>query len=263
MTKEPFGNARRICAVIQFQKKGSAPSRLPSSISRLGYCAFMIHDKDVDDNGELKGLHAHLVIEAEHPCGKSTWINTLAVLFDVETDAISVEVCFSISLSLQYLIHMNDLNKYQYSIESIQTNDLKWFNSNFYTNAKMTMGDIAEMSLEELCIKVRGYSPIAAKNYINAWKLYKDARGESSRADEKTLRLESENSHLTTYATMALKRCSGMIDGVSAETDYKTLLRALTDVENLLKDALHITKVRSTDAERKLDSLALDSKAPF
>lgn len=83
----------------------------------------IIHDKDVLDNGELKTPHIHLLVELLTRQRKSTIINRLSKYSNIPSNCVSVDECRNISKSAQYLIHMNDKDKYQYEKSLIETND--------------------------------------------------------------------------------------------------------------------------------------------
>ena len=90
--------------------------------------AFIKHDKDVSDNGEMKTLHYHVVVlnSVKKRQRLSTILTALAVALQVNTMAISIEPLKNDIGSLQYLLHKNDAEKYQYSKSDIVTNiDLK------------------------------------------------------------------------------------------------------------------------------------------
>ena len=76
-----------------------------------------IHDKDLilhdDGTTELKTLHVHFFgIGATKRL--LTYLNQFAVWFECSTLAVSIQPMKDFTLSTQYLIHLNDLDKYQY-----------------------------------------------------------------------------------------------------------------------------------------------------
>lgn len=77
--------------------------------------AYILHDKDTDDNGELKKPHIHWV-------GRAT-PRTLSVVSNFlglpEND---IEVVKSFDNMVMYLIHLNDIDKFQYSPDDVETN---------------------------------------------------------------------------------------------------------------------------------------------
>lgn len=77
--------------------------------------AYILHDKDVDDNGELKKPHIHWVGRATPRC-LSVVSNFLGL---PEND---IEIVKNFDNMIQYLIHLNDIDKFQYSPDDVETN---------------------------------------------------------------------------------------------------------------------------------------------
>lgn len=77
--------------------------------------AYILHDKDVDDNGELKKPHIHWVGRATPRC-LSVVSNFLGL---PEND---IETVKNFDNMIQYLIHLNDIDKFQYSPDDVETN---------------------------------------------------------------------------------------------------------------------------------------------
>lgn len=90
--------------------------------------AFIKHDKDTNDNGEVKTLHFHVVVlnSIKKRQRLSTILTAIADGLGISTMAIQIEALKNDIGALQYLIHKNDLDKYQYLKSDIVTNiDLK------------------------------------------------------------------------------------------------------------------------------------------
>lgn len=85
--------------------------------------AFIKHDKDIFDSGELKHVHYHIVGNAKYKSRLSTHLNRIVDCFEL-SNAFGVEIDKYQSLigSIQYLIHKNDKDKYQYDIKQIVSN---------------------------------------------------------------------------------------------------------------------------------------------
>lgn len=75
--------------------------------------AAILHDKDVKEDGELKKPHYHVVLKFKNP----RWNTALADDLGITENYIMK--CDNFIKALQYLIHYNDLDKYQYSIEEV------------------------------------------------------------------------------------------------------------------------------------------------
>lgn len=76
--------------------------------------ACILHDKDLDEEGKIKKPHWHIVIR----CKNAVWNTALAKDLGVEDNYI--QKCRSLKSSLKYLIHFDNPDKYQYSIDSVE-----------------------------------------------------------------------------------------------------------------------------------------------
>lgn len=119
----------KVAAVIHFQRETYEQVKAHLDIIVNDYLSIdsesygcIIHDKDVDDDGKIKVIHIHFVFRLRKRCRKSTIINKLASLAEVNTLAVSVDGASSFEGCFQYLIHKNDPNKFQYSIDDVVTN---------------------------------------------------------------------------------------------------------------------------------------------
>lgn len=77
--------------------------------------AYILHDKDTDENGVLKKPHFHWVGRATPRC-LSVVANFLGL---PEND---IEVVKNFDNMVMYLIHLNDIDKFQYSPDDVETN---------------------------------------------------------------------------------------------------------------------------------------------
>lgn len=77
--------------------------------------AYILHDKDTDEYGDLKKPHIHWVGRATPRC-LSVVANFLGL---PEND---IEVVKNFDNMVMYLIHLNDIDKFQYSPDDVETN---------------------------------------------------------------------------------------------------------------------------------------------
>lgn len=84
--------------------------------------AYIFHDKDIDNNGVLKRRHLHLVFECPTRRRLSYYIRHLSSMFGVESSQVQVEVSNNFDWDIQYLLHKNNADKYQYDLCDIVTN---------------------------------------------------------------------------------------------------------------------------------------------
>ena len=111
------------------------------NIDIINFWAYVLHDKDLLDNGELKTAHYHIVLLFNKAINKMTLINDLARFFIISKDAISVREIKSVRCSLLYLSHLklNDDNtfvvidnKHYYDLDSLVISDKHYFNDILY-----------------------------------------------------------------------------------------------------------------------------------
>lgn len=93
------------------------------ALSSLGFIyASILHDKDIDNNGVLKNPHYHLIIKVDKRIRGKTLLYKLVEIFKTNVENIQINECFNFISSIQYLIHKNDNDKYQYDSDYIMHN---------------------------------------------------------------------------------------------------------------------------------------------
>lgn len=85
----------------------------------LSYWAFIKHDKDVDDDGEIKRTHYHLVLQCNSSYTKDRILSELSKNLVKNRSCVSVRSYNDIYQAVQYLIHRNDAEKHQYLAKDI------------------------------------------------------------------------------------------------------------------------------------------------
>lgn len=78
--------------------------------------AYIVHDMDVNENGEIKKAHIHWCGKKSSPAPLSTISNALGV------EANNIEFCKNWKYSLRYLIHADNPDKFQYDLEKVTAN---------------------------------------------------------------------------------------------------------------------------------------------
>lgn len=93
-------------------------------LAKYGFIYYsIVHNKDTDNQGCLIRSHLHIVIVSSKVLRVKQLINLLSDSFGTNTENIQVQEVISLSGSIQYLIHSNNKEKYQYSSNEIITND--------------------------------------------------------------------------------------------------------------------------------------------
>lgn len=94
------------------------------SLCKYGFIYYsIVHDKDIDNQGALIRRHFHIVLVSSKVLRVKQLINILSESFGTNTENIQVQEVISLCGSIQYLIHSNNKEKYQYSSNEIITND--------------------------------------------------------------------------------------------------------------------------------------------
>lgn len=78
--------------------------------------AYILHDMDVDENGEVKKAHYHWVGKIDNPSSPSAVAGKLGIPVN------DVCYCKSWKSQVRYLVHADDLEKYPYPIDSVTAN---------------------------------------------------------------------------------------------------------------------------------------------
>lgn len=97
---------------------------LTESLSLSGFQYYIIlHDKDVNNDGEFKRAHYHCVLSSVKRYRVKQIINLFVDCLSTNEENIQVMECDNFIACVQYLIHKNDLDKYQYNYKDIISND--------------------------------------------------------------------------------------------------------------------------------------------
>lgn len=91
-----------------------------SNLKNVNY-AYIVHNKDITNEGEPKAEHKHLILEF-------TNARTFKSISNYFKGA-HIEKILYLKSSIEYLTHKNDKAKYQYNDEDIITNNKDWLNS--------------------------------------------------------------------------------------------------------------------------------------
>lgn len=75
--------------------------------------AGILHNKDINNDGEYKKAHYHVVLHLKEACTRTALAKNLGI------EERFVEIVKNYTASLQYLIHYKQLNKAQYSVENV------------------------------------------------------------------------------------------------------------------------------------------------
>ena len=80
------------------------------------HISYILHDKDIDNSGNLKQPHYHFNVRYKNPV---TYERAYSDIKSFVEGNLFCEVCRDLSLAYSYLTHKNDKDKYQYSDDDI------------------------------------------------------------------------------------------------------------------------------------------------
>lgn len=93
-------------------------------LSSLGFIYFAcVHDKDLTPDGEKKLTHMHIVLLCMKRQRVKQIINIFTDIADTNFLNVQVDEVVSTSSCIQYLLHLNDKNKHQYSRDELLSNN--------------------------------------------------------------------------------------------------------------------------------------------
>ena len=114
-SKNSNKRVRNWCAVVY---PDSAPADWKSYLDKLNvkWACSPLHDKDVDDDGQLKKAHWHIVICYSGNKSYEQVVEDLDYL-----NCPIPQVCRDVTSSIRYFIHKDHPHKYQYNKRDIET----------------------------------------------------------------------------------------------------------------------------------------------
>ena len=150
--------------------------RLKSFFPELAY---IVHDSDVNENGELKKPHVHWV-------GRRSACALDFVATSLEVPENDIEYCRKFKRSIRYLVHKDSPSKFQYDVEKIVTSfDLtKYFDDDFMNNM---LDEIVDFIFSDECTTFaslygfcsrKGIQYILTRNFAVINTLFRERKNE-------------------------------------------------------------------------------------
>ena len=100
-------------AVLLYPDCSSHVDALKIIESTYDYC-YILHDKDINEDGSLKKPHWHVIVYSKN----SFWNTALAEKLGIPVNYI--QEVRNLDLMLEYLIHANEEDKHQYSLDDVK-----------------------------------------------------------------------------------------------------------------------------------------------
>lgn len=124
--------------------------------------AYILHDKDLDETGELKKPHWHVVVNVGN---NGRWNTSLTSELGIEPNYIMP--CDNVEKALQYLIHYNDFDKYHYDVNEVKgtmKNKLeKSLNVDGKDEGERIMEIIEMLEESDKCLSITDFVKMCAK----------------------------------------------------------------------------------------------------
>lgn len=131
--------------------------------------ASIVHDKDTNEQGEVKKSHTHVVISMPN----AKWNTALAKELGITENYI--ERCRCLENALEYLIHFNDDSKHQYTLEQVKGNLKKKLEKIMLNDGKDEEDKAQE--LVDFIIHYQGYLRFTDFSYyclsMGMWSVYR------------------------------------------------------------------------------------------
>ena len=81
---------------------------------QINYCAVGFHDKDINEFGDKKTNHYHVVLEFDGRMRLGTCFDFIQEVFHCNDNQISLEKCSDVGAQTRYILHKDELDKYHY-----------------------------------------------------------------------------------------------------------------------------------------------------
>lgn len=121
------------CLVLYPSEDDTHKKALDYIISHYSY-AYIVHNRDILDDGSLKKEHTHIVIKFNN----YRWRNAIADELGITPNYL--EKCRNLENALKYLIHFNNEDKAQYDISEVH-GDLSLKLINYLDNTEKSESD--------------------------------------------------------------------------------------------------------------------------
>lgn len=127
-------SVRTIC-FIKYQENTDISEFEKNNLCGLEY-SYILHDKDINENGETKKPHYHIIVKFDTPRKISTCLKR----FDIEyLEPVGNELAY-----LKYMTHENEDDKYKYDkSELILTS---YFEKILFKNSQQSLVDVLEIA---------------------------------------------------------------------------------------------------------------------
>lgn len=205
-------------SLVTYHSRDVIQAILDSNTSKIRHYAYILHDKDVKEDGTPKEPHTHIILHLRN----AMTLNAVCNLFPSSQNTFGQIVYDKISC-VAYLNHRNALEKYQYDDADIISNDIDYFNRLTDKSEKnddfMSILDdiIARVPMREM---VRRYG----RDFVINYQKYRDMA--ITIREEETPKRD-----FSRWVVMEDRNGVTYIDPVTGETVYKDRLQLSIDMK--------------------------------
>ncbi len=244
----------KICEVMQ-QSQYLTEEQIKNAVNKkcIKKYAYILHDKDVDENENLKPPHWHIMLQFDN-AQDSKYI---CKWFGIEEQYVNKSASGRFNSMLSYLIHANALGKHQYSAAEVKANfDYEKFMEQ--TNNHQQLEDIIRL-IEDGTIREYNYTNfISPEDYIKfkdkiktALEYRRDKIYDGNRNLEVIYIQGSSGAGKTTYAKYLAKHLGYSFFVSSSDND---LLDGYKGQDCIILDDLRGSSIKLTDLLKLLDN---------
>lgn len=207
------------------------------SYTEYPFSASIIHDKDIEINGELKTIHLHAFIDTPSKPTKRQLLSELSNLLNIDKDLISLTPTNNNYLLVQYLTHKNDKLKTQYDKSLIITNNEEELSKRY---KKTYRKPLDEDELQEEIFVSSTFTDLIKKVGLENAKKYQNCFKQVKQEQEQDLngllnkihRLEAHLEHIARMLNIFFNACDIVLDDNEKEyLKIDTLKREINDSE--------------------------------
>ena len=136
------------------------------------FYVIILHDKDIDEQGELKKPHYHIYFTTDVAVGKMRMVKTLTLALKLKSsDNIHVLTSLNSILSCRYLLHLDHIEKYQYSCTEVVSNDFSKFQ--YFVNRDTSYTEDVILEIAVNCDNFYTFlKKIGINQYEKHWRVY-------------------------------------------------------------------------------------------
>lgn len=132
-------------SLVTYLDKDTVFNILSEHNHQIKACSYIVHDKDLTDDGQLKVVHTHILLALYNNTTENAiknWFNGGNVDSNGNIINTLVENCNCIQAQFDYQIHKRNLEKYQYDIS-----ERKGWNFEYFQDTKSQDDDTLQQAL--------------------------------------------------------------------------------------------------------------------